>query len=54
MEEENLIVNLDLVLFSCFVQGVEDKEASNFYLGKRVAYIYKVTRKIARNRTWFL
>lgn len=24
------------------VQGVEDKEASDFYLGKRIAYIYKV------------
>ena len=23
-------------------QGVEDKEASEFYLGKRIAYIYKV------------
>ncbi|CAN0360816.1 unnamed protein product, partial [Ectocarpus sp. 13 AM-2016] len=26
---------------SCYFLGVEDKEASNFYLGKRIAYIYK-------------
>lgn len=25
-------------------QGVEDKEASDFYLGKRIAYIYKVSK----------
>lgn len=25
-------------------QGVEDKEASDFYLGKRIAYIYKVRK----------
>lgn len=26
------------------IQGVEDKEASDFYYGKRIAYIYKVKR----------
>jgi ribosomal protein L35AE/L33A len=31
-------------------QGVEDKEASKFYLGKRIAYIYKAK---AANNTKF-
>lgn len=33
-------------------QGVEDKEASEFYLGKRIAYIYKVRQRPIRSKKW--
>lgn len=32
------------------IEGVEDQKDADFYLGKRVAYIYKVRRQAAATR----
>lgn len=36
------------------MKGVEDKKASDFYLGKRVAYIYKVRTLHSAARRFFV